>query len=165
MNDYKFCPICGEALEWSFVEGCERQICKSCRRISYRNPIPVVCCLVKNSRGELLFVKRGVEPGKGKWALPGGFIESGEKIEEAGCRELLEETGLKGEPGRLIGVETQKSEMYGPLVVVGQEFLVDNEDITVGDDAAEAGFFPENKLPDIPFEAHHKLTQMYIGLS
>ena len=162
MNNFKFCPLCGAPLKKEFIEGKDRGVCGRCRWISYKNPIPVVACLVMNRKNELLLIKRGVEPSKGCWALPGGFIESDETVREAGSRELKEETGLDGRPGRLVGVQMHQSPMYGPLVVIGIEFLIDGEEIAVGDDAEEACFVAQNNLPDIPFKSHRDLIQQYL---
>ncbi|MFH1552081.1 MAG: NUDIX hydrolase [Candidatus Omnitrophota bacterium] len=165
MKDYKFCPICGASgLESKKIEDRNRMICGKCGWIDYRNPIPVIACLVSNSKGELLLIKRNVEPSRGRWALPGGFIEVGETLQEAGCRELCEETGLESKPGRLVGAHMQKSQMYGFVLVVGMVFTVENEDIRPGDDAADAKFIPAEDIPDIPFISHRKLIEEFFEL-
>ncbi len=64
----------------------------------FKNPVPVAICLVPID-GKLVGIRRGIEPRKGFVALPGGYVNSGETWQEACCRELLEETGIKCEPG------------------------------------------------------------------
>lgn len=162
MKTFKFCPICKCVLEASHVEGRERLICKKCGWINYRNPLPVASCLVKNSKDEILLIKRGVEPAKGCWALPGGFIELEESPREAGERELYEETGLKGKAGRLVGVKRHDSPLYGAIIMVGHEYIIEDETLTVGDDAMDAKFFQINDLPKIPFPTHHELIDEFL---
>jgi NAD+ diphosphatase len=64
-------------------------------------PKLTVNIIVENERGEILFVKRKHDPFKGTWNTPGGFLEPQETGEEAACRELREETGLKLAPSAL----------------------------------------------------------------
>lgn len=61
-------------------------------------------CVVFDERGRLLLIKRGREPFKDRYALPGGFVEIGETVEAAALRELKEETGIEGRIVRLIGL-------------------------------------------------------------
>ena len=163
MEDYKFCPMCTSRLETQHIEGRDRLRGPECEWINYRNPLPVASALVVNKKGELLLIKRGVEPAKGCWALPGGFIEVDETPEEAGERELFEETGIKGSPGRRVGVLRHDSPMYGSILIVAFEFIIDSEEIAVGDDAMDARFFPISKLPEIPFESHKILIKSFLA--
>ena len=65
---------------------------------------PELCAgAVAVDHGLLLLVKRGTDPGKGLWSLPGGRVESGESVVAAVVRELKEETGLQGVCGSLVG--------------------------------------------------------------
>lgn len=90
MTKSSFCPACG----------CEHQDpnarpkkCGSCNHEVFTNPTPVVIVLLKTSQGSLV-VRRAIPPQIGFWALPGGYVDDGETAEEAGRRELLEETGI-----------------------------------------------------------------------
>ena len=165
MKHYKYCPICKTTLEEARLEGRDRFKCAECGWINYRNPLPVASCLVKNSKGEILIIRRGVEPAKGAWALPGGFIEMDESPQEAGERELFEETGLKGKVGRLVGVKQHKSPLYGAILMVGYEYIIEDETLSIGDDAMDAKFFPINDLPEIPFPTHRELIAEFMSLA
>lgn len=89
-NKNSHCSYCGSkfSIGYSFPV-----TCTNCKQITYSNPIPVSVLLVPVESG-ILVVKRGIEPARGKFALPGGFIETGETWQEAGARELREETGV-----------------------------------------------------------------------
>lgn len=60
----------------------------------WSNPLPVAVVLVKMTEG-VLIIQRGIEPAKGLWALPGGFLETGESWQSGAVREVFEETGLE----------------------------------------------------------------------
>ncbi len=101
----RFCSRCGTPLEFGPVSGEDRQrlACPSCGFIFYVNPRLVVTTLPITERGEVILIKRGIEPGLGMWAQPGGFLEIDETVHEAAIRETLEETGLEVEPGAIVG--------------------------------------------------------------
>ena len=164
MKQFKFCPFCRANLENSFVDGRQRLVCKDCSWVNYRNPLPVVSCLVSDTEGRILLIKRGIEPSKGAWALPGGFFELEEDSESAGKRELKEETGLDGEAVRQIGVTTHLSSMYGYLLMVGVEYRVTHYDTKAGDDAESASFYSPDSLPEIPFSSQNKLISEFLRL-
>lgn len=165
MKNFTYCPMCGIKLVSGFVDARHRLHCKKCGWINYRNPLPVVSCLVSDKKGYILLIKRGIEPCIGSWALPGGFMEIDETPEETGKRELFEETGLKGRPERIIGVRMHDSKLYGAILVVGVELIVKDFKLKVGDDAADARFFSRNKRPRIPFRSQEELVEEYLSFA
>src|SRR5215813_12854269 len=91
------CSYCGHA----FAPGQPwPRTCGHCNHISYRNPLPVAVVLVPVDRG-LLVVRRNIEPGFGKLALPGGYVDFLESWQQAGAREVFEETGLRLAPAEI----------------------------------------------------------------
>jgi 8-oxo-dGTP diphosphatase len=155
---FTYCPICSKRLEIFKAEKRRRLACPKCGWIKYENPLPSVAALVRNEKGEVLLVKRGVEPGKEKWALPSGFIEIEETPEKACLRELKEETGLKGKRIELIGVYSQRSKFYKNVLIIGYEIKATGK-ISPGSDSLDAKFFPIQRLPRIPFSSHREIIK------
>ena len=94
------CSRCGAALRLGMVSGEDRErlACDACGFVAYVNPRLVVTCLPVTEAGEVMLLRRGIEPGRGLWAQPGGFMEIDETVEAGAVRETLEETGLLVEP-------------------------------------------------------------------
>ena len=97
------------------------------------------------------------------WALPGGFQEVDESLEEAGKRELYEETGIKGSALGRVGVYMQNSRTYGQVIMIGIEYKMLSKKIRVGDDATDAKFFPKKDIPGIPFTSQKKILKDYFN--
>ena len=108
-SSLRFCGRCGTRLRFGVVDGehRERLVCDACGHIAYVNPRLVVTAFPVTDRGELILLRRGIEPGYGSWAQPGGFLEVDETVNQAAIRETLEETGLLIEPGAIIGLYTR----------------------------------------------------------
>ena len=105
-HGWYFCPRCGAEL----VLERRQAHCAACGSQFYANSAPTVGALCEDERGRLMLVRRAVEPQKGKWDTPGGFLEEGESPLNGLRRELLEETGLEVEPGEFIGAV---NDLYG----------------------------------------------------
>jgi ADP-ribose pyrophosphatase YjhB (NUDIX family) len=105
----RFCARCGSELSFGAIEGEDRHRnhCPSCGHISYVNPRLVVTALPIDDEGRVVLLRRGIEPGLGSWAQPGGFLEVDETVDEAAVRETLEETGLIVRPGEIVGLYTR----------------------------------------------------------
>ncbi|CAN5744149.1 NUDIX hydrolase [soil metagenome] len=102
----RHCSRCGASLIFGELRGEERPrlSCPACGFVAYVNPRMVVSTLPITDAGEVILLRRGIEPGYGAWAQPGGFLEIDETAIEGAIRETLEETGLLVEPGRVIGI-------------------------------------------------------------
>ncbi|HEX5589227.1 MAG TPA: NUDIX hydrolase, partial [Candidatus Limnocylindrales bacterium] len=118
-----FCSRCGAELQFGAIEGEDRlrSSCPSCGHIAYVNPRLVVTVLPLTEDGRLVLLRRGIEPGLGAWAQPGGFLEVDETVAEAAVRETLEETGLLIRPGEIVGLYTR---LEAAVVVLVFEALV-----------------------------------------
>lgn len=159
--EWNFCPVCGGGLHMADDGQSMRPHCADCHRFYYSNPVPAACCFVSNDRDELLFVQRSIEPRKGMWSLPGGFVEVGETTEEAALRELEEETGLKGRGTHLVGTTTRASKITGGIIVLGYSVDEWEGEMVAMTDAMDLGFFSEEKRPPLAFEVHINLLKTY----
>jgi 8-oxo-dGTP diphosphatase len=161
MRKKEYCHYCGNGLIEKFCEGALRLFCNHCQEPIYENPLPATCLVVVDSKDRVLLVKRSVEPKKGFWCLPGGFMELGETPEQAALRELKEETGLVGRIEMLLGVYANPSVMYHTVLMVGYLVKSYGGTLIAGDDAADAAFFHYDRLPEIAFESHINFIRIY----
>lgn len=158
MKKYKYCPICGSNLSISKTQGQTRRLCSKCAWVDYANPVPSVAAFVHDA-GRILLVKRGVAPGKHKWALPSGFIEQHELPEQAVVRELREETNVRGTVNKLIGVYTEPTRIYGNVLLIAYSLRNIHGTLKSGSDTNAARFFPVDKLPQITFTSHRAIIE------
>jgi 8-oxo-dGTP diphosphatase len=105
-------------------------------------------------QAEVLLIRRKHDPFEGKWALPGGFLDLDEELEDAAARELREETGVEAGTLRQIGAfGTIGRDPRGRTIGVAFLALLENRPCPqAGDDAAEARWFPIDGLPDLAFD-------------
>jgi len=153
-TEVKYCPHCGSDLEVKHAEGRERKVCKECKSIYYINPLPAATSLVLNEKNQLLLGKRLVEPAKGQWCLPGGFVELDESMEQAALRELKEETNLSGKAISFAGCTYQKSDFYGGVIIFGYRVEILGGEMEAGDDMGELKYYDLDSLPPVAFDAH-----------
>jgi 8-oxo-dGTP diphosphatase len=150
----------GEAL----AGGRTRLVCSACGFVLYQNPVPGAGVLVEMDEGVVL-IRRGHTPHKGRWALPAGFIEADESIEEAAIRECKEETGLDVELIDLFGVDSfPEGPIQSGIIIFYRARAVGGE-LRPGDDAAEVAVFPPEGLPaDIAFRTHRTVLARWVGM-
>lgn len=101
----RFCPACGRPLEARFLEeeARERLVCSGCGRVHYLNSKPTASVLIEDG-ARVLLVRRALEPQRGAWDAPGGFLEAGEDPREGVRREVREELGVELGDLELLGV-------------------------------------------------------------
>jgi len=112
----RFCPLCGSALAPEAVppDQREQQVCTRCRFVFYLNP-KVVAATLPEQDGAVLLTRRSINPGRGLWTFPGGFVDFGESVADAAVRETFEETGLTVD---LTGLHNVYSYPGAPVIIV-----------------------------------------------
>jgi ADP-ribose pyrophosphatase YjhB (NUDIX family) len=142
----RYCARCGAGLAMAALpdESRERLACAACGHIAYVNPRLVVTTLPVTDSGELVLLRRGIEPAYGAWAQPGGFLEVDETVAEAAVRETLEETGLVVHPGELVGIY---SRLEAAVVVLAFEARITGGIARVTPEALEVRAFRAEAIP------------------
>ncbi|WP_372949234.1 NUDIX domain-containing protein [Mariniphaga sp.] len=136
----------------------------------YPRPALTVDALVfvkETSTFSVLLIQRGIEPFKGKWALPGGFVNMDELLETACKRELEEETGLQVE--QMIQFKTfdaiDRDPRHRTISVVFSTQLSEKVNVSGGDDAAHAKWFSISDLPEMAFDHREILEEFFSSRS
>lgn len=119
---------------------------------------PFACDAVIIENGKIVLVKRGVEPFKGQWAVPGGRLEEDETAEQCLIREAKEETNLDVKPIALVGIYSAPNR--DPRGIIAATYLCKHigGELKGGDDAAEAKWFDLNALPELASD-HGKMIE------
>ena len=124
----------------------------------YKYPHPSVTtdCVIfgfDGTRMKVLLVQRGIDPYKGRWAFPGGFLQMDESAEEGALRELREETGLSGAFIRQFHTfSAPDRDPRERVITIAFYALVRIEEVTGGDDAADARWFALDEVPQLAFD-------------
>ena len=161
MGYLEFCSNCGEKNKFGRMDGNDRFYCPDCGAIHYENPKPTATLICPRD-DEILLVKRAVEPSKGLWGLPGGFLENGENLKTGAQRELMEETKLKGEVKQILGTCSHFNSIFGDILLIGLVVqITDWSTLEAGDDASEAAMFKLQAKPKLAFQCHEKIVGLY----
>lgn len=134
-------------------------------RYCYKYPHPSVTadCVIFGFDGvsiKVLLIQRGIEPFKGKWAFPGGFMQIDETVEECARRELEEETGLKNASvEQFYTFSDVNRDPRERVITVAHYALVRLSEVKGGDDATSAQWFAENEIPSLAFD-HDRILRM-----
>ncbi|SHH05087.1 ADP-ribose pyrophosphatase YjhB, NUDIX family [Thermosyntropha lipolytica DSM 11003] len=160
MDKYRYCPLCASPLMWGMRYGRRRQYCPSCQFINYENPLPTTVALAETNR-QILLIKRGIEPLKGIWTLPSGFVETGETPEQACLRELKEETNMDGVIKELIGVFHSLTPMYGDIISIVYYIKLSPGIPKAGDDAEGVALVNIEEIDDLGFKSFNQAFSIF----
>jgi len=139
-----FCPACGQAVEEQVLEADHRPrlVCPD-GHVTWRNPRLVVATLPVRD-GKVHLARRSIEPAAGRWTIPGGFLEVGESAQEGARRETEDETQLRVEIGRLVGVYSRPQ---AGIVTLAFEAIVVGGDALPGAETTEVAAFGPDEIP------------------
>ncbi len=149
-------------MEMAKVAGRRREVCPACGFILYRNPVPGAGVLVEMKEG-IVLIRRGQPPFVGWWALPAGYIEADESVEQAAIRECKEETGLDIELLELFGVYSfPEGPVQSGIIIFYRARPVGGE-LQAGDDAQDVKVFPTDALPEkLAFRTHREVLARWV---
>jgi ADP-ribose pyrophosphatase YjhB (NUDIX family) len=158
----KFCSTCGQALVLTVPPGEDRQraCCVACGSVHYQNPKTVVGCLVEHEE-RVLLCRRAIEPARGRWTLPAGFLELDESLPEGAARETREEACAE--------VEVLAPHAVFDLLHIGQIYalfrarLLEPE-VAAGSESLEVRWFAPGELPfsELAFPVIHFALERYL---
>jgi 8-oxo-dGTP diphosphatase len=162
--EFRFCPKCGGSLGRRLLKAIEpkRLVCDTCTFIFYDDP-KVAACTIPVIDGKIVLLKRGIEPSYGKWVFPGGFLDRGERVEDAAVRETREEVNLIVEAQRLLNIYSYPG--Y-PVIVIVYLAQVTGGELTAMDETLEVQTFAPHEIPweDLAFPSTRDALRDYLAL-
>ena len=160
LDEWRYCPRCGEAIEKQDGHAC----CASCGFRAYGNPAPAAEAVIVDRDGRVLLGRRALDPGAGLWDLPGGFLEETEEPLVALRREVREETGLEIEPDAFVGFYLEPYDGRTVLCLTWRA-RVDAGTERAGDDLTELRWFEPGELPfdELAFSHYRRALSDALG--
>ncbi len=156
MDKVKYCPLCGTPLARREHNGRERPACPACHWVFFPDPKVAVAVLVERD-AKVLLVRRAIDPERGRWTLPAGFLDAGEDPIQAAERECLEETGLNVKVSTLLDVLSGQEHPRGAHLLIVYRADIITGTLTPGDDVDRAAFFSLNDLPTLAFNSTNRI--------
>jgi 8-oxo-dGTP diphosphatase len=163
---FRYCPVCGAALEERVLKVSEpkRLVCtrSTCGFVFYLDPKIAVGTVIRMPDDTIVLVRRAIEPGYGKWVFPGGYVDRGEEITLAALREAREESGLDVRLEQLINIYSYAGR--APIVVVYAATYIGGT-LAVDDEGLEARTFGQDAIPwdDLAFRSTREALTDYFG--
>jgi 8-oxo-dGTP diphosphatase len=156
-----FCQVCGHAMIDRWAHGKMRRICPACGFVHFDDPkVAVVAFIERDNR--VLLVRRAMNPERGKWALPAGYVDYGEDPREAVIREVREETGLEVEITRLVSVEGGPGAVGASIVIVYAASVVNGAARPQDDAEAVLWLSASDSLPELAFESTRTMLSVWL---
>lgn len=160
---FRYCPVCGDEFTKKRVKDHEppRLVCKNreCGFVFYLDPKLVACAIVEMDN-RIVLLKRAKSPERGKWVMPGGYVDRGEKVEEAAIRETKEECGIEIGLKGLFGVYSYPG--YLEVVIV---YLADyiSGTLAAEDETTDSKLISVEEIPwdELAFESTRDALKDY----
>lgn len=147
----KFCVRCGAPLATRQVGDRPRRACTACDYVHFTDPKVGVGVFVLDEAGRVLLVRRVMNPERGKWSIPAGFLDQGGNPVETAVREAHEETGLDVVVDGLVDVYHNPPGEGGASIFILYRAHMVGGTLRAGDDADGVGFFARHQLPELAF--------------
>ena len=163
---FHYCPVCGEEFESKVLRENElpRLVCKNqeCRYVFYLDPKLVACVIVEKDN-RIILLKRAMSPERGKWVMPGGYVDRGEKVEEAAVRETKEECEIDIELKELFGVYSYPGYLEAVIVYLAE---YKSGTLAAGDETTDIKLIGIEDIPwdHLAFESTRDALKDYCAL-
>lgn len=157
----RFCAACAAPLAARCVDGRQRPACGRCGAVVYLDPKVAAGAIVVD-RGRLALVRRAINPARGKWTFPGGYVDRGEPVDRAAVRETWEETGLRVRVDRLHGVFSYPDVT---VVLIVYTAAVTGGALAAGPECQEAAWVEPAAIPwaELAFPSTADALRAWIG--
>lgn len=163
-HGYRFCPRCGGALEARLLKQGEpeRLVCTACGFVFYLDPKVAVGTIIRTQDDRLVLLRRGIEPGYGKWVFPGGYVDRGEPLLDAAIREAREESGLEVRLDGLVNIYSYSGRT--PVIVVYAATAVGGS-LALDDESLESAEVVPGDIPwtELAFRSTHEALRDYLA--
>jgi ADP-ribose pyrophosphatase YjhB (NUDIX family) len=161
-HEFRFCPHCGGAFNSRILKEGEpaRLVCERCGFVFYLDPKVAVGTIIRTADHQIVLCRRAIEPGYGRWVFPGGYVDRGEKLEEAAVREAREECGLDVELEGLVSLHSYRGRT--PIIIVWAARAVGGE-LRSDEESLEVRTFEAETIPwdDLAFESTGEALRAY----
>jgi molybdenum cofactor cytidylyltransferase len=149
----RYCQRCGSRMGFAERHGRYRPVCPACGFTAFYDP-KIATAVVVDIDGQIVLQRRAIAPGRGKWTFPGGYVDRGERIEDAAVREVVEEVRLAIEAPRLIGIYSEPGET---VVLAAFHASANGQAPSLGDESTEVRLFTLDDLPELAFHRDQRI--------